>query len=77
VALPCHDGTLPEAECCSYRGHVGAPTVNGTTWLTRDSCKGTFFQAMVGSVTVADFPHHRTFVLQAPHGFLVRPGKGG
>jgi hypothetical protein len=28
-------------------------------------------------VAVADFPHHRTLLVHAPHSFLAHPGAGG
>ena len=48
----------------------------GTKWLTEDTCAGTLIRVTQGAVAVDDFPHHRTFVLRAPHSFLAHPGKG-
>jgi hypothetical protein len=45
----------------------------GTKWLTEDTCAGTLIRVTQGAVAVDDFPHHRTFVLRAPHSFLAHP----
>lgn len=55
----------------------GSAIENGTAWTTSESCAGTLFAVQQGSITVHDFPHHRTFVLSAGHQFLVHPGRGG
>lgn len=58
-------------------GQYGAAAVRGTKWLTEDTCAGTLIHVAEGAVTVDDFPHHRTFLLTAPHSFLAHPGRGG
>jgi hypothetical protein len=58
-------------------GNYASATERGTTWLTEDSCDGTRIRVTQDSVTVHDFPHHRTFVLRAGHSFTAHPGKGG
>ena len=58
-------------------GGSASATERGTRWLTEDSCAGTLIRVVQGSVVVDDFPHHRTFVLSAPHSFLAHPGAGG
>ena len=54
-------------------GGDASATELGTKWLTQDTCAGTLIKVTQGAVRVDDFPHHRTFVLKAPHSFLVRP----
>lgn len=58
-------------------GSDGSATELGTKWLTEDTCAGTLVRVTQGAVLVDDFPHHRSFVLRAPHSFLAHPGKGG
>ncbi|HEY5051101.1 MAG TPA: YncE family protein, partial [Acidothermaceae bacterium] len=58
-------------------GSDGSATELGTKWLTEDTCAGTLIRVAQGAVLVDDFPHHRTFVLRAPHSFLAHRGKGG
>ena len=58
-------------------GGDASATELGTKWLTEDTCAGTLIRVTQGAVAVDDFPHHRTFVLRAPHSYLVHPGKGG
>ncbi len=58
-------------------GHDASATVRGTKWLTEDTCDGTEVRVARGVVSVDDFPHHRGFLLRAPHGFLSHPGRGG
>jgi YVTN family beta-propeller protein len=58
-------------------GGDASATELGTKWLTEDTCAGTLIRVTQGAVTVDDFPQHRTFVLRAPHSYLVHPGKGG
>ena len=58
-------------------GSYASATERGTKWLTQDTCGGTLVRVTQGSVSVNDFPHHRAFVLSAPHSFLAHPGKGG
>ena len=58
-------------------GGDASATELGTKWLTEDTCAGTLIRVTQGAVTVDDFPQHRTFLLRAPHSYLVHPGKGG
>jgi YVTN family beta-propeller protein len=58
-------------------GGDASATELGTKWLTEDTCAGTLIRVTQGAVTVDDFPQQRTFVLRAPHSYLVHPGKGG
>jgi hypothetical protein len=58
-------------------GRYAAATVRGTKWLTEDLCAGTLIRVARHAVDVEDFPHHRRFLLGAPHQFLVHPGRGG
>jgi YVTN family beta-propeller protein len=74
-----HKRSLWGSASGGYRtvGSDGSATELGTKWLTEDTCAGTLIRVAQGAVTVDDFPHHRTFVLRAPHSFLAHPGKGG
>ena len=58
-------------------GTYASATERGTKWLTEDSCAGTLIRVNQGAVTVDDFPHHRTFLLTAPHSFFAHRGPGG
>ncbi|HWF36839.1 MAG TPA: hypothetical protein VG295_15775, partial [Solirubrobacteraceae bacterium] len=58
-------------------GTNASATVRGTQWLTEDTCAGTLIRVARGVVSVDDFPHHRTFLLRAPHSFLAHRGRGG
>ena len=58
-------------------GTYASATERGTKWLTEDSCAGTLIRVTQGAVTVDDFPHHRSFLLTAPHSFLAHRGPGG
>jgi hypothetical protein len=58
-------------------GSYASATERGTKWLTQDTCSGTLIHVTQGSVAVADFPHHRTLLVHAPHSFLAHPGAGG
>jgi hypothetical protein len=58
-------------------GTDASATVRGTEWLTQDSCAGTLIHVTRGVVSVDDFPHHRTFLLRAPHSFIAHRGLGG
>jgi hypothetical protein len=59
------------------KGTYASATERGTKWLTQDTCAGTLIHVAQGEVTVNDVPHHRTFLLKAPHSYLAHPGKGG
>lgn len=63
----------------NYRtiGTNASATVRGTEWLTEDTCSGTLIRVTRGVVSVDDFPHHRSFLLAAPHSFLAHRGPGG
>ena len=58
-------------------GRYASATVRGTQWLTEDTCAGTLVRVVSGVVSVSDFPHHRSFLLNAGKQFLSHPGKGG
>jgi virginiamycin B lyase len=58
-------------------GSYASAVERGTKWLTEDTCAGTLIHVTQGAVTIDDFPHHRTFILKAPHSFLAHPGAGG
>ncbi len=58
-------------------GSYASATERGTKWLTQDTCSGTLIHVTQGAVSVADFPHHRTLLVHAPHSFLAHPGAGG
>jgi hypothetical protein len=58
-------------------GSYASATERGTKWLTQDTCSGTLIHVTQGAVAVADFPHHRTLLVHAPHTFLAHPGAGG
>jgi hypothetical protein len=46
------------------RGSGGTGSVRGTTWLTKDTCKGTFFKVTEGiGISVLDFDLGKTFEL--------------
>jgi hypothetical protein len=61
----------------STTGSNASATVRGTEWFTENTCAGTLIKVARGVVSVDDFPHHRTFLLRAPHSFLAHPGPGG
>ena len=54
------------------RGRYGDGGVNGTIWLTEDSCAGTLFVVKQGTVTVRDFGLRKTIVLRAGKRYLAR-----
>jgi hypothetical protein len=53
-------------------GLHGSATVQGTIWLTQDSCAGTFFKAQRDSVIVRDFTLNRTVILHTGQHYLAR-----
>jgi hypothetical protein len=56
-------------------GHSGSATVEGTIWLTEDTCAGTFVKVNRGLVAVRDFARHKTVSVPAGHSYLARtPG---
>lgn len=54
------------------RGRHGAGTVRGTNWLTKDMCKGTFFEVFEGSVDVEDFVKDKIVELEAGETYLAK-----
>jgi hypothetical protein len=54
------------------RGRFSSATVRGTKWWTLDRCDGTFTVVHAGSVVIDDFKLRKTFVLQAPLGYLAK-----
>jgi hypothetical protein len=54
------------------RGRYASATVRGTIWRTADRCDGTSVSVRRGSVTVNDFPLHKTLVLRAPKTYVAR-----
>jgi streptogramin lyase len=54
------------------RGHSAVATVRGTTWLTRESCAGTFVKVSRGVVSVRDLVRHRTVLVHAGQSYLAR-----
>jgi hypothetical protein len=54
-------------------GNHGSATVRGTTWLTEDRCKGTFFRVTQGTVTIRDFDANETFLLKQGKSYLAEP----
>lgn len=54
-------------------GHGGTGSVRGTTWLTRDTCHGTFFKVKNGiGITVRDFDLRRTVQLGPGQSYFAR-----
>jgi ferric-dicitrate binding protein FerR (iron transport regulator) len=52
-------------------GRFAAGTVRGTEWGVRDRCDGTLVVVTRGTVTVRDFRHHRSVVVQGGHAYLA------
>ena len=49
--------------------------MEGTIWLTEDTCAGTFVKVNRGLVAVRDFARHKTVSVPAGHSYLARrPG---
>jgi len=53
------------------RGHYGSASVQGTIWLTRESCAGTFFHVVEGVLKIRDFTLHKTVIIHAGHSYLA------
>jgi hypothetical protein len=49
----------------------GSAAVQGTEWLTEDTCTGTRVTVARGVVKVTDFVRHRTVLVRAPHSYLA------
>ena len=56
----------------STRGKYAAATVRGTKWTTADRCDGTLVHDVTDSVSVTDFVHHKTVILQAGQSYLAK-----
>jgi hypothetical protein len=54
------------------RGQLVGTSVQGTTWLTADSCRASFVKVKEGTVAVRDLVLHRTVTLQAGQSYTVR-----
>ena len=54
------------------RGGRSAATVRGTTWLTKDSCKGTLTKVTEGSVEVDDFGKKKNKIVTAPGSYMAK-----
>jgi hypothetical protein len=52
-------------------GLYGSAAVQGTEWLTEDTCTGTRVTVARGVVKVTDFVRHRTVLVRAPHSYLA------
>jgi hypothetical protein len=52
-------------------GGYGSGTTQGTKWLTDDSCTGTRFTVVQGTVKVTDFVRHITVIVTAGHSYLA------
>ncbi len=55
------------------KGRYSAATVRGTHWLTDDRCDGTLTYVKRGTVSVLDFPKHRTVTVRQGHRHLASP----
>ncbi len=55
------------------KGRYSAATVRGTNWLTDDRCDGTLTYVKRGTVSVLDFPKHRTVTVHQGHRHLASP----
>jgi hypothetical protein len=54
------------------RGAYGDAINDGTRWLTRDSCAGTFFRVDRGSIRVNRKGKRKTVRVKAGHSYLIR-----
>ena len=55
------------------RGSGGTGSVRGTTWLTKDTCKGTFFKVAEGiGISVFDFDLRRTVELGPGQSYFAK-----
>jgi hypothetical protein len=55
------------------KGRYSAATVRGTHWLTDDRCDGTLTYVKRGTVSVLDYPKHRTVTVKQGHRYLASP----
>ncbi len=55
-------------------GQYVSTSVQGTTWLTADTCTTSLVRVTHGVVLVRDRLHHRTIRLRAGHSYTVRKG---
>jgi hypothetical protein len=56
------------------RGRNSIATVNGTKWLTKDTCAGTLTLVRQGTVVVRDLVKHRTVTLRSGQRYVARRG---
>ncbi len=57
----------------SSKGNYASGAVQGTEWLTEDRCSGTFIRVTRDKVLVTDLVRHRTHLVHAGHGILIKP----
>ena len=55
----------------STKGSTASATVQGTIWLTEDTCRGTFIKVTLHTVLVRDFVRHKTILLHAGQSYLA------
>ena len=55
-------------------GQYVSTSVQGTTWLTADTCTTSLVRVTHGVVLVRDRLHHRTIRLRSGHSYIVRKG---
>jgi hypothetical protein len=55
------------------KGRYSSATVRGTHWLTDDRCAGTLTYVARGTVTVVNFPLHKTVTVTTGHSYLAKP----
>ena len=53
------------------KGHYVSTSVEGTSWVTSDTCTSSMVAVAQGVVAVHDLLHHRTIVLHAGHSYTV------
>ena len=56
----------------STKGNYAAGAVQGTEWLTEDTCEGTLILVTRDKVKVTDLVRHRSFIVRAGHRVLVK-----
>ena len=57
------------------RGQYVSTSVQGTTWLTEDTCTTSLVRVTHGVVLVRDLLHHRTIRVRTGHSYTVRKGR--
>jgi hypothetical protein len=58
----------------STQGNYAVGAVQGTEWLTEDTCTGTLIRVTRDKVRVTDLVHHRSFIVRVGHSvFVHRP----